>query len=141
MQLTYIPILLFISCLGCLGAVAAQVTEKGDIKVTGDDSDKNILSEEVTSDVPTSHQKELVPEIIGESVLQHKFGDPVKYTIRAENSPLAFSIKDLPFWLTHEGAVITGSAIKSGQFKLIIYALNKYGVSKPFSLELNVSAK
>lgn len=138
MKLLYFSILLLVSCLG---SVAAQVTEELDVETIDADSGENILSEEVTSDEPTSHQKELVPEIIGESVLQHKFGDPVKYTIRAENSPLAFSIKDLPFWLTHEGAVITGSAIKSGQFKLIIYALNKHGVSKPFSLELNVSAK
>lgn len=81
----------------------------------------------------------LIPVIEGDSVLELTHGKPFSYTIQATNDPLGYAVTNPPAWLKREGNLLKGQPSESGEFDLVLRALNRAGASQPFKLKMIVS--
>ena len=80
-----------------------------------------------------------VPVIQGEPVLELTYGKPFAHTIEATNDPLGYGVTNPPPWLKREGNTLKGHPSQSGEFDLVLRALNRVGSSEPFKLKIIVS--
>ena len=85
-----------------------------------------------------SEAEQSVPVITSADTIEVEFGKPFEYVITATNDPVGFFAGDLPVWVKRKGATLYGNAVRSGDHKLTIRALNRTGHSAPRSLKISV---
>ena len=76
--------------------------------------------------------------IEGESILELAYGKPFSYTIQATNDPIGYGVTNPPAWLKREGNTLKGHPSQSGEFDLVLRAINRAGASEPFKLKIIV---
>lgn len=82
---------------------------------------------------------EAVPSITSPSFIKLAYGREFEYRILASNDPIAYGVTGLPAWASLEGAFLSGSANKEGEFVVEIRATNMNGTSEAFRLKLIVT--